>query len=949
MSTAAQTSRRSFVDRVAHPGSAPWWTTVVITASSERQAELYRQEIARRRERGTIPAEARYLVVPDPQDRRVGSGTATLLALAAIAPPAGLEEWWRTQRVLLIHSGGDSRRLPAFSLSGKLFSTVPVRTPFGEVSTVFDETLALSTAWVETMEAGLLVSSGDVLLTFDAAEVDWNRSGVTGIAMRQPSEVGAQHGVYVLGPEGQVYSFLQKPSAAEVREAGGMLPGGQVALDNGLRRFAPNLAARLTKLGRDLAQLESPPVIDLYHPAAGGVLHDILRSEPFWAALVDGEFTHVGTTLHFRRLMTEDTSFSALYEAHQRLGSVVPAGVRSAGLLVDSVLERGGELGVGALTLECDLEVPLRLGRGSIAHGLTGLHQPVDIPDDTVVHQVSVAGGVVIRVFGVGDDPKTASWSGRPLDPADLWLEGEERTLWNARLYPVAAPDEAWRCALWLMGLDDSFSAAQWREASRMSLATSAANADVESLGQARARRARKAWQLTALELCRSGADIRPMLAHAPGVSPVADTGAALHRDALHLESVSPTEAASRHYQAHLFLAQAGLKDEAAQSEARAFACVMSAVDRGAPAAAAPEITRWVRPTVEVTAPARVDFGGGWSDTPPFCLDWGGTVLNMAVTVAGANPIRATVSRLDEPLIRCIADDGPERAEYRTAADTLVAPPLGSALAIPRAALELLGLVHPDIDLGARLRALGGGLEIRTVVDLPMGSGLGSSSILAAAVLQALAALAGLTLAEGALSDLVMLLEQRMGTGGGWQDQAGAIYPGAKLLTSGPGLRQRLRVEPVRWSEACAAEFSARFVGHYTGIRRIARNLLAQVVGSYLARETRTVQVLHSIKTLAVEMRHAMEEGEWDHLGGLLWRHWELNQQLDPHTTNAPIQSLLEDLKPYLSGAKLAGAGGGGFLMLLARSPEQALALRARLHHRPAYDMALSPTGLCTD
>jgi fucokinase len=622
--------------------------------------------------------------------------------------------------------------------------------------------------------------------------------------------------------------------------------------------------------------------------------------------------------------------------------------VRSAGVLVDSVLAQGGELGAGALALECDLAVPLRLGRGSIAHGLAGLHQPIDIPDDTVVHQVPVAGGVVIRVFGVNDDPKTSSWFGRALEEDGLWIEGEERTLWNARLFPVAEPDEAWACALWLMGLDESFPISRWRQAARMSLASSAANADVEALGQARARRARKAWQLTALELCRSGADIRPMLAHAPGVTPVAETGAALHREAVLLESDSPTEAASRHYQAHLFLGQAGLEDEAAQSEACAFAAVASAVDRGAPASAAREIERWVNESVEVTAPARVDLGGGWSDTPPFCLDWGGTVLNMAVTIDGANPIRATASRIGEPLIRCISGEGHERAEYRTTADTLAVPPLGSALSIPRAAVELLGIVRSGEDLRARLEALGGGVEIRTTVDLPMGSGLGASSILAAAVLQALSSLGGLTLSASALSDLVMLLEQRMGTGGGWQDQAGAIYPGAKLLISGPGLRQRLRVEPIRWTEARAAEFSALFVGHYTGIRRIARNLLAQVVGSYLARETRTVQVLHSIKTLAVEMRHAMEEGEWDHLGALLRRHWELNQQLDPHTTNAPIEALLQDLKPQLSGAKLAGAGGGGFLMLLARSPQEAVALRSRLQHRPGGEMALSPAGLRT-
>ena len=77
-----------------------------------------------------------------------------------------------------------------------------------------------------------------------------------------------------------------------------------------------------------------------------------------------------------------------------------------------------------------------------------------------------------------------------------------------------------------------------------------------------------------------------------------------------------------------------------------------------------------------------------------------------------------------------------------------------------------------------------------------------------------------------------------MTTGGGWQDQAGGIFPGAKLVASGPGLHQRLRVQPVPWTAEREAEFESRLVLYYTGIRRVARDLLQQVVGSYLARET---------------------------------------------------------------------------------------------------------------
>src|ERR1035438_4525759 len=248
----AERARRLYAARVANTSLAPpWWTAVVITASSKRQAERYQWEIHRRETGGKIPTNVTYMVVPDIGDRRIGSGAATLNAIRALTtqvlfaqavtpPAADLAEWWARQRVFVIHSGGDSRRLPQYSLSGKLFSAVPVTTPWGEPSSVFDEMLALSTAWVERLQCGLVVGSGDVILTFDAEAVDWERPGVTGVAMLQPVVAGTRHGVYVTDPQGRVYAFLQKPSVAELSAAGGLLEGDLVALDTGLLRFAPD-------------------------------------------------------------------------------------------------------------------------------------------------------------------------------------------------------------------------------------------------------------------------------------------------------------------------------------------------------------------------------------------------------------------------------------------------------------------------------------------------------------------------------------------------------------------------------------------------------------------------------------------------------------------------------------------------------------------------------------
>jgi fucokinase len=247
---------------------------------------------------------------------------------------------------------------------------------------------------------------------------------------------------------------------------------------------------------------------------------------------------------------------------------------------------------------------------------------------------------------------------------------------------------------------------------------------------------------------------------------------------------------------------------------------------------------------------------------------------------------------------------------------------------------------------------MGGGIEIRTSVDLPMGSGLGTSSILAATTLRALSEMIGAPLDDEALGSRVMRLEQLMTTGGGWQDQMGGMVPGAKLLVSAPGLQQKVWVYPVLWTVEQQAEFDDLLVLYYTGIRRVARDLVQQVVGRYLAREATCVQTLHRIKSMAVEMNYALQEGAWDHLGRLLDRHWRLNQILDPNTTNAQIDSMLAQARPLIRGAKLAGAGGGGFLIMVARSPEAAQELRRSLRSEYAgvrgavFDSCIAPEGL---
>jgi len=388
-----------------------------------------------------LPADCQFLVVPDPGDRRVGSGSATINALGVLGRD---RDWWEHHRVLLIHSGGDSRRLPQYSPVGKLFGVLPSRTSPRATTTVFDETMALSAPWAERISNGLLVAAGDVVLKFDAQLVKWNRPGVTGVAMRLDAATGSHHGVYVVGEGEQVYTFLQKPTAAEVKAAGGMLADGRVAVDIGLLRFDPELTSSLASL----ANFGELPTLDLYDQVTRGLTgqwKSDTSAGPFWSeltriirspekpvafhcAVVDGEFIHAGTTKSFRSLAA------------------------GTGGVLDSVIDGGYKIGHDAVILECDLRGSVVAGRGSILHGLTALAGCIDIPENTVVHQLPVetpnGSGWVIRAYGVEDDPKhalaNATWFNRPIMET---LSDSDSTLIKYGRQNLSGPSGTLRCS----------------------------------------------------------------------------------------------------------------------------------------------------------------------------------------------------------------------------------------------------------------------------------------------------------------------------------------------------------------------------------------------------------------------------------------------------------------------------------------------------------------------
>lgn len=219
---------------------------------------------------------------------------------------------------------------------------------------------------------------------------------------------------------------------------------------------------------------------------------------------------------------------------------------------------------------------------------------------------------------------------------------------------------------------------------------------------------------------------------------------------------------------------------------------------------------------ITVELPVRVDFVGGWSDTPPWSLERAGCVLNMAIRLDGSLPIGTIVETRQEKGIS-ISDDTGRNLEVNDDDGEIHSTfNEDDPFRLVKAALVVTGIVDAKKKKIVE-SCLWGGLRIRTWANVPRGSGLGTSSILAAAVVKALVQVMDGDASNEKVARLVLLLEQIMGTGGGWQDQIGGLYPGIKCTYSFPGVPLRLEVVPVMASSQLVSQLQKRLLLVFTG------------------------------------------------------------------------------------------------------------------------------------
>lgn len=884
--------------------------------------------------------ESEYYCTSDPVGSRLGSGGGTtwLLEQCHLNSPdrdIDFRSWLSKEKRILLHAGGQSRRLPAYAPSGKILTPVPIfRWERGQKlsQTLLDLQLPLYERIMKEAPDGMhtLIVSGDVYIHAPQSLPPVPEADVVCYGLWLDASIAKNHGVFYSRHDSpsRLERMLQKPS---VEELNALLQSGYFLTDIGVWLLSDRAVELLRRRSRNGAGEMCE--YDLYSQFGGalGVNPTIPDDELSQLSvaivpLTGGEFYHFGTSKEMisstlaiqnrindqREIMHRDRKpHPSIFVQNALVDFHLSGQNKNVWIENSHIGERWTLTDNNIITGVPENDWDIVLGSG----------QCVDVAP---VGEESY----VVRVYGMDDRFAGAEQQRKRFPVVESVAEVED-----AIKVQLAGQEP--------VGYDRLMSAEEIsNEASLPRL-----------VAQRRAFRNRN-WQAMAANHAYSvfyQVDLHDAAAefadgNIPLPSPLDQSETLLTRmsDAMFRAEVSRLKSEPyKDYESQAFsLLREGLTSTVADNRQLPRRAVYS------------DQIVWSR------SPVRIDIAGGWTDTPPYCLMEGGNVINLAIELNGQPPLQAYVRPCKQPHIVCRSIDLGASETIGTYEQLRDFNKVGSPFSIPKAALALAGF-HPQFcterfaSLRDQLSAMGGGLEITLFSAIPAGSGLGTSSILAATVLGAISDFCSLAWDKTEICKRTLILEQLLTTGGGWQDQYGGVIGGVKLLQTSKGLPQDPLIRRLPSDLFTDAQYAPCHLLFYTGITRTAKDILAEIVRRMFLNHGGQIQLLREMKQHTMDMYEAIQRDDFNLMGKLVRRTWEQNKTLD-HGTNPPgVEAIVKLIDDLCLGYKLPGAGGGGYLYMIAKDPEAASRIRHILttsSSLPAnsrmVEMSLSHQGL---
>ncbi|MGQ9582049.1 MAG: GHMP family kinase ATP-binding protein [Thermoplasmatota archaeon] len=292
-------------------------------------------------------------------------------------------------------------------------------------------------------------------------------------------------------------------------------------------------------------------------------------------------------------------------------------------------------------------------------------------------------------------------------------------------------------------------------------------------------------------------------------------------------------------------------------------------------------------------APLRISFCGGGTDVPPYPQERGGLVLSATINKYAYATLIPCAGRGVE--VRSL--DYNVVASYDTPSDLIY----NGELDLVKASLK-------------RMHARGG-MRLFLHSDAPPGSGLGSSSTMAVALVGLLRHYLKRPMTDYEIAEMAYEIERReLGVSGGMQDQYAAAFGGFNLIEFNP---TNVVVNPLRVPEDCLNELEYHLVLCYTGRTRLSANILRDQVRSYMERKRTVMDALDRMKALTIEMKNALLTGKLEEFGALMHEAWLEKKKLARRISSVEIDRMYElARRKGALGGKILGAGGGGYLVL---------------------------------
>ena len=920
-----------------------------------------------------------WFCTSDPIGSKLGSGGGTTWLLQAchqaFAPQESFSNWIGHEKKILLHAGGQSRRLPSYGPSGKILTPIPIFS-WERGQKLGQNLLSLQLPLYERImnqaPAGLntLIASGDVYIRSEKPLQDIPNADVVCYGLWVNPSLATHHGVFVSDrKKPEVLDFmLQKPSLEELE---GLSKTHLFLMDIGIWILSDRAIEVLMK--RSLKEgTKDITYYDLYsdyglalgeHPKTKD--EEINQLSVAILPLPGGEFYHYGTS---HELISSTLAIQDKVRDQRRImhRKVKP---NPAIFIQNSITQVSLSADNANLWIEnSHVGKEWKLGSRQIITGVPENQWSINLPDGVCIDIIPIGENeFVARPYGLDDvfkgalDKITTTYLNVPFtrwmeDRGITWedIKGRTDDLQSASIFPkVASVEDLGILVRWMTSEPQLEEGKKlWLKAEKVSADEISASANLKRLYEQRNAFRKENWKGLAANYEKSVFYQLDLLDAANefvrfnlGMPDVLKEDAApmlrIHNRMLRarIMKLHEDKDCAKEEQAAFQLLRDGLLGVMSERKSHPILNVYS------------DQIVWGR------SPVRIDVAGGWTDTPPYSLYSGGSVVNLAIELNGQPPLQVYVKPCKEYHIALRSIDMGAMEVIRNYEELQDYKKVGSPFSIPKAALTLAGFApafstesYPS--LAKQLEDFGSGIEITLLAAIPAGSGLGTSSILASTVLGAINDFCGLAWDKNDICSYTLVLEQLLTTGGGWQDQYGGVFSGIKLLQSEAGFEQNPLVRWLPDQFFVHPDYRDCHLLYYTGITRTAKSILAEIVSSMFLNSGPHLSLLAEMKAHAMDMSEAILRSNFESFGRLVGKTWIQNQALDCGTNPPAVAAIIEKIKDYTLGYKLPGAGGGGYLYMVAKDPQAAGQIRRILTEQAPnprarfVEMTLSDKGL---